>query len=413
MSRTSGPLTMATLPSHVSPDRVRPFPFHEGQSTTEHPFHGLIPKLLDGPDVFYTLDGYHHMGPLWVFRRYRDVATLFSDTEHFSCKDNAPFSELEGGNWHLVPSESDPPAHAFHRAMVNPLFTPKRMAEMEHSVREVAIDAIETFKDRGECDFMADMALKFPIAVFLNLMNLPMSQVDQFLEWETGLVRASTLEESRTATVEVIGFLREVIEARRKNPGNDLISYGLTTQLHGRRFDEDELLGFCFNLFIGGLDTVTTNMGWQARHLGEHLDHQATLRANPTQIPAAVEELLRRYAAVTPNRRCIKEVTVGDVRLMPGDIIALPTPLANNDASVFESPLEVRLDRNPRHLAFATGIHRCVGAPLARRELIIALQEMLSRLPEFRIKPGVEIVSHIGPIIQVDSLPLVWDVRVS
>jgi len=409
MTRTAGPVTMDTLPPHVPPELVRPYPFHAGQQTTEHPFRTLVPSLMEGPAAFYTLDGYHHMGPMWVFRRYEDVAALYTDTEHFSSQDNAPFSELEGGNWHLVPAESDPPLHTFHRAIMNPLFTPRRMAALESNVRQVAVDAINAFRDRGECDFMAEMAYRFPIAVFLELMDLPMSQVDQFLAWEHGLVRAASLGEARVATVEVVRFLREIIEQRRKNPGDDLVSYGLQATHDGRRLDDDELLGFCFNLFIGGLDTVTTNMGWQARHIAEHLDHQAALRADPSKIPLAVEEMLRAYAAVTPNRRCIKAVKLGGVQLMPGDIIALPTPLANNDAAAFDSPFEVRLDRNPRHLAFATGVHRCLGAPLARRELVIALTEMLALLPEFRIKPGAEIITHIGPILQVDALPLIWE----
>jgi cytochrome P450 len=410
MTKLSGPVTMDTLPAHVPPELVRPYPFHTGELLNENPFHTLIPSLMEGPPAFYTLDGFHHLAPMWVFRRFEDVATLFTDTEHFSSENNTPFSAMDGGGWNLVPAESDPPLHTFHRAIMNPLFSPKRMAALESNVREVAIEAIEAFRERGECEFMADMAYRFPIAVFLGLMGLPMSQVDQFLTWEHGLVRATSYDQMRDATRNVTGFLRDLIEQRRRNPGDDLVSYALTAEHDGKRLNEQELLGFCFTLFIGGLDTVTTNMGWQARHVAEHAAHQAELRADPTKIPQAVEELLRAYAAVTVNRRCIKATQVGGVQLMPGDILALPTPLANNDAETFDRPFEVRLDRNPRHLALATGVHRCLGAPLARRELTIALTEMVARLPQFGVKPGFQVKTHIGPILQVDALPLVWPV---
>lgn len=408
MTRTTGAVSLDTLPSHVPKELVRPFPFPLGRTSTEHPFKTIIPELHQGPEAFYTLDGYHGLGPLWVFRRFKDVEAIYLDTEHFSNKDFAPFAELEGGNWNLVPAESDPPLHTFHRGMLNPLFTPKRMSAMEDNVRKCARDVIAEFKDKGECDYMRDMAFRFPIAVFLGLMNLPMSQVDQFLKWEFKLIHPRSAEEAREGTIEVVGFLRELIEERKRHPGDDLVSYAIGAEVQGKKFNDDELLGYCFNLFIGGLDSVSTNMGWQARHLAENPDHQAALRADPSKVPAAVEEMMRAYSAVTTNRRCIKETTVNGIRIMPGDMVTVSTPLANNDPAMFEQPQTVRLDRNPRHLGFASGVHRCVGAPLARREMVIGLQELLSAVPTFRIPEGAVVTTYVGSMIQLQNLPLVW-----
>ncbi|MEM5388820.1 cytochrome P450 [Paraburkholderia phymatum] len=408
MVKTSGPVTLETLPRHVSKELVRPFPFPLGRATTDNPYRTLIPELIDGPAAFYTLDGYHGMGPLWVFRRLQDIEAIYLDTEHFSNRDFAPFAELEGGNWNLVPAESDPPLHTFHRSMMNPLFTPKRMAAVDASIRKMARDVIEDFKDKGECDFVRDMALRYPIAVFLGLMDLPMSRIDQFLDWEFKLIHPKSIAEAREATIAVVAFLRELIGQRRLQPGDDLVSYAISADVQGRGLDENELLGFCFNLFIGGLDTVSTNLGWQVRHLAEHPKHQAALRQNPAQIPDAIEELLRAYAAVTTNRRCIKETTINGIKLMPGDMIALPTPLANNDPEAFDEPQTVKLDRKPRHLSFGGGVHRCLGAALARRELVIGLTELLAALPPFRVADGAVITSHIAFIIQLENLPLVW-----
>jgi cytochrome P450 len=407
--KATGPVSTQSLPPHVPPDLVRPYPFPHGHVIADNPFRTVIPQLNRGPEVFYTLDGYHGMGPLWMFRKYKDVQAIYTDTEHFSSKDIAPFAQLEGGNWNLVPAESDPPVHALHRQMTNPLFTPKRMSALEDHVRQVARASIAAFKDDGRCDFIADMAFKFPIFVFLELMALPLEHVDQFLAWEMKLIHPKDLQEAKEGTLAVVQYLREVIAARRKNPGDDLVSYGIQVEAAGRKMTEDELLGFCFNLFIGGLDTVSTNMGWQFRHLAENPQHQQQLRADPALIPMATEELLRAYAAVTTNRRVIKPVTLGGVQLVPGDMVAMPTPLANNDAEMFPDPQEVRLDRNPRHISFGTGIHRCLGAPLARRELLIATEEMLKTLPEFHLEPGAEIKTTVGAIIQLQTLPLVWN----
>jgi cytochrome P450 len=241
-------------------------------------------------------------------------------------------------------------------------------------------------------------------------MGLPVRGVQQFLTWERKLTHPTSLEETKQGTTEVVEFLREVIADRRLHPVDDFVSYGIQSEIDGRKLTEDELIGFCFNLFIGGLDTVSTNMGLQFRHLAEHLDHQAELRREPTMIPVAVEEFLRAYAAITTNRHCISPVKINGVQIMPGDTVALSTPLANRDPEAFPRPNEVILDRNPRHVTFATGIHRCVGAPLARREMIIAMEEILAGLPEFRLRPGAEIKTSIGPIIQPLSLPLVWTV---
>ncbi|EEA02616.1 cytochrome P450 [Burkholderia sp. H160] len=400
----------AVLPSHVPPELVRPYPLMGQRTISDNPYSTVIPEVHEGPAVFYTVDGYHGLHPMWVFRKYGDVQTIYADTEHFTSKDFAPFAPLTNQTWNLVPAESDPPLHALHRQIVNPLFTPKRMAGLEQQVREVARAAVARFKDKGECDFMAEMAFEFPIVVFLQLMGLPVEGLSRFLAWERKLTHPDSIEEIIEGTMQVTEFLREVIADRKRNPVDDFISYGIQAEVGGRKLTDDELIGFCFNLFVGGLDTVSTNMGWHFRHLAEHPEHQRELRRDPTKIPMAIEELLRAYSAVTTNRKCVKPVQIGGVQLMPGDIVALSTPLANRDPEIFPEPNVVKLDRNPRHTAFATGIHRCVGAPLARRELIIAMEEMLSVLPEFRIKPRAVLQTCMGPIMQPTALPLVWNV---
>jgi cytochrome P450 len=298
--------------------------------------------------------------------------------------------------------------HGLYRAVINPLFAQIRMRELETRVRDIARSYVDKFSDRGGCEFMGEFAFRFPIAVFLELMDLPISRVDEFLSWEKKLLHSADLSEIADGTRSIRNYMLEVIEERRSKPGNDFISIGIAAEIEGRKLTADELLGFCIGLFIGGMDTVSTNMGLHFRHLAENPAHQRQLRANPAQIPEALEELLRAYSAVTTFRTCIKPVRIAGVQIMPGDKVAMATTLANRDPAVFPQPNEIQLGRNPRQMTFGYGPHRCVGAPLARRELTIALEEFLGRIPEFRLKSGETITTFLGGMIQPATLPLVW-----
>ena len=171
---------------------------------------------------------------------------------------------------------------------------------------------------------------------------------------------------------------------------------------------DDEVLGFAFNLFIGGLDTVSTNLGLQFWHLATHPDDQARLRANPSLIPDAIEEMLRAYAAVSTFRTVANPVEVNGVTMMPGDKVIMSTTFAGRDPAAWEDPQEVRLDRKPQHISFATGPHLCLGLHLARRELNFAIERFLAEVPPFRLAPHAEMEFHLG-LIQPLSLPLVWE----
>jgi cytochrome P450 len=150
-------------------------------------------------------------------------------------------------------------------------------------------------------------------------------------------------------------------------------------------------------------------MGLQFRHLAEHHEHQATLRAHPEMINDAVEEMMRGYAAVTTFRTCTQPIKIQGVQFLPGDKIAMATTLAGRDPEAYERPNEIILDRKAQHVAFAHGPHLCVGLHLARREMRIAMQEFLANIPTFGLEPGAVIRHHLG-MVQPVELPLVWDV---
>lgn len=404
------PAPSAPLPAHVPPSLVRDYPLVLGGMTLENPFDRIVPEIAAGPEVLYATNVYPGGGPGWVFRRAEDLKTIYRDTEHFSSKGFSPFSMLIGESWSQIPAETDPPEHAGYRAMINPLLAPGTIAKLDAKVRAYAQGYIAEFKDKGSCDFMADFAFKFPIAVFLELMGLPQEDVDQLLAWEMDLLHQPDMAKVAAAVLAVKAYLLAKLDERRVEPRDDFLTYAITTTIDGRPLNEDELIGMTFGLYIGGLDTVSTNMGLHFRHLAEHPKDQALLRANPDKIVLATEELLRAYAAVTTFRTCKSQVVVNGVTLMPGDKVAMCTTLAGRDGEKYDAPNEVRLDRGPNHESFANGPHRCVGMHLARRELHVGMEEFLKAIPAFRIAPDAQIMSSLGLMIQPMTLPLVWDI---
>lgn len=404
----TSPFPAAPLPPHVPESLVRPFPLIVGLTTKTDPFAEMA-EVHDWPDVFYAQHAYPGGGPSWIVRKAADLREIYLDTTNFSSKDFAPFAKILGANWNLIPAEIDPPAHALYRAFANPIFTPKAMTKLEDGIRRYAREGIQVFRDKGECEYMADFAFGFPIKVILELMGLPLEMAPKFLEWEMALLHNHDMSVLADAARKLVAYLTDQIEDRRTNPGDDLISYAVQAEIEGRKLTHDELIGFTFLMFIGGLDTVSANMGLHALHLAQRPDHQKFLRENPDRIPDAIEEMMRAYAPVTTYRTCVREIEFRGVKMMPGDKVAMCTTTAARDPEASDAPAEVRLDRKPKHVSFGYGPHLCLGVHLARRELRIALEEFLALVPDFQLKPGHELEWHMG-VIQPVELPLVWSV---
>lgn len=398
-----------TIPAHVPEDLITDWPFQFGTTYKGNPYVDLVdPLLRETPEIFYTRDAYPGGQPAWIVRRFDYLSAIYKDNVNFLNKGFAPFAMLSGGNWNLVPAELDPPQHGRYRAMIFPLFTPKAVRSLEDKVANYANHYIDRFKDRGQCEFMSEFAFEFPIKVILDLIGLPQEMTDQFMAWETDLLHGHDLETIAAATREVVKYLRAEIEDRKRNPREDLLTFGVNAEVDGCKMTDDEVLGFAFNLFIGGLDTVSTNLGLQFWHLATHPDDQARLRADPSLIPDAIEEMLRAFAAVSTFRTVANQVEVNGVTMMPGDKVIMSTTFAGRDPAAWEHPEEVRMDRKPQHVSFATGPHLCLGLHLARREMNFAIQRFLAEVPQFRLAPGAEMEFHLG-MIQPLSLPLVWD----
>jgi len=397
------------IPAHVPGALVLDCPVADRTTVYENVFETrLAPLHASTPPVYWCPNIYPDGTGGWIVRRVEDLKEVYADDDLFTKKGFSSFAKLIGEDWDLVPTELTGDPHKKVRKVLNPVFAPQKMFALDDMVRGRAQELVGAFKDKGHCDFVRDFAIPFPVSIFLDLFGLPQDEVDQFLAWETALLHAPDMQVRIKATHEVKAYLLDAIAQRRSAPREDLLSYALTYEYDGEPWSNDMVFGYAWNLFVGGLDTVTANIGLHLWHLATHPEQQAALRADPSKLTLAIEEMMRAYAAVTTYRTVTRETEFRGVKMLPGDRIAMSTSITARDPEAWPEPNRIDFDRKPGHLAFGSSSHRCLGMHLARRELIIAIETMLAELPEFRVDPQAEVPFWLGNIIQVKALPLVW-----
>jgi len=311
-----------------------------------------------------------------------------------------------------TPITYDPPLHGKFRAPLQKTFSPKAaMAQME-DIRALCDALIDKVIDQGHCDFIPAIAEPLPVTIFLKMMGLPVERLGEFRDLVHEFL-ASTNSDPLTAAKmirKVADAMTGEIRARQKDPRDDLISQLWATEIDGSPMTLELMEDYCVLLFIAGLDTVINGMGFAVRHLAMNPELQETLRAEPARIPEAVEEMLRRYSFAIPMRRVTQDTTLAGRQLKAEDWVALFIPGSGLDEREFPVPEQFDITReNNVHIAFGAGPHRCLGAHLARVELQVLYQQMLKRLPTWRLDPDKPARFHSGNIIAIDSLPIRWD----
>jgi cytochrome P450 len=351
-----------------------------------------------------------------VLSRLADIEMALKHTELFSSNMDA----IDLGNVRpLIPLQIDPPEHAKYRRILDPLFTPREMARREPRVTELVNEMIDRFADRGECDFHAEFAVPLPCTVFLQLLGLPLEDLETFLVWKDGVIRpeggALTFEERRAATapvaLQIYDYFERAIDDHIANPRDDVLSAMIAADVAGQPLSREELLDICFLFLIAGLDTVTDSLDCFFVYLARHPDHRRQLLEQPDILPNAIEELLRWETPVPGIARvAMQDVEVGGCPISKGERVSPLLGAANTDPAEFPDPEVVDFARNPnRHRAFGGGPHRCLGSHLARMELRVALREFHRRIPDYEIKPGVELKYTTG-LRSVETLPLTFPV---
>jgi cytochrome P450 len=400
--------TQLSHPAHVPAERVVDFDIFQPVGVEKDYFAAW--KLLqrpDGPGMVWTFRNGGH----WIATRGEDIRALWSDAKRLSSDALAVTPGL-GEVMKFIPLQQDPPEHNPFRNAVMRGFGNSHIVALEPQVVAVANDLIDGLIERGGCEFVEDFAEVLPVNIFLTLIDVPLEDRPRLRAFGKQLTRpdgSMTVEQLRDAADD---YLAPYVEARMREPGTDLFSRILSVPINGRAWTQDEARRMCRNLLFGGLDTVAAMMGMVALHLARNIDDQRLLRQQPDLIPAAADELMRRYPTVSVTRNVVEEVEADGITMKVGDLVYLPSVLHNLDPASFESAEEVRFDRSlnaVRHTTMGAGPHRCVGAGLARMEVIAFMREWLRRMPEFRIDAESPVVMKGGNVGACAVLPLRWD----
>ncbi|GGZ81800.1 cytochrome P450 [Streptomyces bluensis] len=342
----------------------------------------------------------------WLVPRHADVSALLRDRRlgrtyqhRFSHEDfgrTAPPAEHEP--FHTLNDHGmldlEPPDHTRIRRLVSKAFTPRTVEQLGPYVRRLAEDLVDGLVASGGGDLLTDVAEPLPVAVIAEMLGIPESDRAQLRPWSADICGMYELNPSQEtarkavrASVEFSEYLRELIGARRQEPGEDLISGLIAAYDEGDRLTEQEMISTCVLLLNAGHEATVnaTVNGWWA--LFRHPEQLAALRADRSLVPTAVEELMRYDTPLQLFERWVlDEIEIDGTTVPRGAEIAMLFGSANHDPAVFADPGTLDLSRkdNP-HISFSAGIHYCIGAPLARMELAASLTALLDRAPTLRL----------------------------
>jgi cytochrome P450 len=347
----------------------------------------------------------------FMLTRYDDVHMVFSDHRRFSSDiwSNAPESFIEIGVTEsieylrqIIPFMAynlqgmDPPGHTRQRTLMMKTFTPRMIESFRPTVQKLVDDLIEQRLAEGKMDFVADLAYPLPSNVILDLLGIPRSgrpyiraSAEAINEFVATVLFTGPQVWPRLAGVfaDVTTYLKSLIAERRKHPAEDLLTKMVQAEENGDMLSEDEIVVATNFLLFAGHETTANLIAVGLYYLLQNPEQMAQLRADPSKIPAAVEELLRYVSPVhTLARRTLQEVTIRGVTIPPNSSIYLLIGAANRDPAKFSDPEKLDINRPPaRSLGFGYGIHFCVGAALARLESQVTFDTILRRLPDLKM----------------------------
>lgn len=291
----------------------------------------------------------------------------------------------------LVPLGFDPPEHTRYRRILHSYFSPQKLNSLLPSLQAQAIDIIDTIAGREQCEVMADLATPYPSQVFLTLFGLPLEDRERLIAWKDAIIAFSLTTDPTsvdlTPAVELYTYLTEAVQTQRDRARAGVLS----ELLHGDEpLSDNEAVGLSLVFVLAGLDTVTSTIGATMLELARRPELRASLRNDPDDIAAFVEEMIRlEPAAPIVGRVTTKPVTVAGVTLPAGTQVRLCLGAINRDGSDPQSGDDFVLDgKLHKHWGFGGGPHRCLGAHLARMELKLVVSEWLSRIPDFELAPG-------------------------
>ncbi|MBJ21834.1 MAG: cytochrome P450 [bacterium] len=355
----------------------------------------------------------------YIISRYQDVAHISKNSELF-CSGEGILPGRLTTKIGLI--DEDEPRHGEMRGLINRGFTPRMVRKWEDVFKKITDEAIDTVAAKGECDFVEDIAVPLPLILIAEMIGIRREDRERFHHWSDAMISAQgnlddpeIVAAAGKAAMEYMTYVTEVIEDRRREPKDDLISIlvrakdegllieyesqesdeetlneaGFDRDEHHRSMNNDELIKLSIVLMVAGNETTRNGLSGSMQLLIDHPETRQRLIDDPALIPAAIEEMLRLTSPVLSFQRTATQNTeIRGVPIKQGERVLMIYGSANRDAEEFENPDRFDIDRNPHHLAFGIGTHFCMGANLARMELRVALAELLRRIPDMRYATG-------------------------
>jgi len=352
----------------------------------------------------------------WALSRHADVLAGFKDWEHFT---NTGGISLEVGELSadstavLSILAMDPPRHDRIRALVSKGFTPRRVADLEPSIRALAVRYLEGVREAGRMDFVADFAGRIPMDVVSEMLGVPESDRDELRGWsDTILHREEGVRgvppEGVAASGRLLRYFVDVVAERRRRPGADLASALCTAELDGEKLSDRDIIAFLYLMIIAGNETTTKLLANAVFWLARHPATRKEVQEDPARVPQWVEETLRFDNSTQLMARTVSEdFTYQGHAMQRGQKVLLLIGSANRDERVFPDPDRFDVHRDTSaHLSFGRGTHFCLGAALARLEARVSLEEVLRRIPDFEIDEARLVRVHSTNVRGFASVPM-------
>lgn len=394
-------------PENVPADRIVDFDLYNPPAI-ECGLHEAWMQLQQAgrPALLWTPHNEGH----WIAARGEMLGEVFSDHERFSARAYVVPKSV-GLQHQMLPVFLDPPDNAPFRTLLTRIITPKRINAMADTIRKQAANIIDAVQPDGGCDFITAYAEHLPVHIFMQLVDLPLDDLPKLKFWTDCTVhlgREMNYEEAKQA---IYDYLDPHLQARIGSKRTDVLTLIVNSPVNDRLLTRDEMLNISMQVLLGGLDTVVNFLGFAMLFLARSPAHRREIVSDPSIIPAAVDELLRRFPVVSLAREVKYDMEYDGVHLKKGEMIALPTPIAGTDNEFNPDALKVDFKRAARqHVTFGKGPHFCLGAYLAKMEVRITLEEWFRRIPDFEVKPGSTIRFRGGLVGGVNALPLSWEI---
>ena len=363
--------------------------------------------------------------PFWAVTKHEDIVLLSRQPKKFLLNPRLAvfpdFQPVEAEDAHHLLT-MDPPQHGAYRRLVSSAFTPRAIRARAPEIERIAVELLDAIQDRSECDFVREVSAILPLAAIADILGLPRSDWDLMFRWTNEIVGSNDPEYTRegmtpedtseAARVELFTYFMELVEERRKSPKEDIISVIGNSKLDGGELPVRELLSYFFLLVVAGNETTRNATSGGLLALIENPDQFARLKADPSLIPTAVEEIVRWTTPVIQFcRTATEDCELRGQKIREGEAFCLFYASANRDEDIYEDPFAFRVDRHPNpHLGFGIGEHFCLGANLARLELQLMFKHIAARMQHVELAGEVERLrsSFLGG---VKHMPIRYDMK--